>query len=170
MGEAARCAIFVCEIAGKSRVRAAHVLPRLVVLTPNQCQARDFLLFTPPNGEFENEARYTCADRLWPAVRAEDPDAHHNPVVDIEAVGASTTAYRAVNARMHQDMDIALGGDADVDFVRSMIPHHQGAIDMAKVVLKHGQDLQVHKIAEELIHAQEGEFAFMCEWLAKRGQ
>ena len=95
------------------------------------------------------------ADRLWPAVRAEDP--HHNPVVDIEAVGASTTAYRAANAEMHQDMDIALGGDADVDFVRSMIPHHQGAIDMAKVVLKHGQDLQVHKLAEGLIHAGGGD-------------
>ena len=40
---------------------------------------------------------------------------------------------------MHRDMDIAFTQNADADFVRGMIPHHQGAIDMAKVALKFGQ-------------------------------
>ena len=44
----------------------------------------------------------------------------------------STKGYREANTKMHRDMDIAYSGDPDVDFVRGMIPHHQGAIDMAK--------------------------------------
>lgn len=54
--------------------------------------------------------------------------------------GASIKAFQAANAAMHKDMDIAFTGDADVDFVRAMIPHHQGAVAMANVVLQDGKD------------------------------
>ncbi|NBE09027.1 CopM family metallochaperone [Paragemmobacter ruber] len=81
----------------------------------------------------------------------------------------STQAYRAANDRMHAGMGIAFTGDADVDFVRGMIAHHQGAIDMARVVLEHGDDPQVKKLAEEIIAAQEAEIGWMTEWLAKNG-
>lgn len=83
-----------------------------------------------------------------------------NPVVQ---------AYQDANNRMHADMNIAFTGDPDVDFMLGMIPHHQGAIDMARVELKYGKDPAVRKLAEEVIAAQEKEIAMMRKWLADRG-
>ncbi|QEE46738.1 DUF305 domain-containing protein [Rhizobium sp. WL3] len=82
----------------------------------------------------------------------------------------SSKAFAEANAKMHKDMAVPLTGNADVDFVQGMIPHHQGAIDMAKIVLEHGKDPEIRKLAEEVIAAQEGEIAMMKEWLAKNGQ
>ena len=82
----------------------------------------------------------------------------------------STKAYRAANDKMHTGMNLKYSGDADVDFLRGMIPHHQGAIDMAKVVLQHGKDARVRKLAEEIIRAQEQEIAEMRKWLKEMGR
>ena len=71
---------------------------------------------------------------------------------------------------MHKDMTIKYSGNADADFTRGMIPHHQGAIDMARVVLAHGKDPEIRKLAEEIIKAQETEIAWMKEWLKKNAK
>lgn len=76
--------------------------------------------------------------------------------------------YAPAMKSMHENMTLTPTGDADVDFIRGMIPHHQGAIDMAKVVLSHGQDPAVKGLAEAIIRAQEDEISFMREWLKKR--
>ena len=67
---------------------------------------------------------------------------------------------------MHEGMaGAAVTGDADVDFVTGMIPHHQGAIDMAKIVLEKGQDPTIKKLADGIIKAQETEIEMMKNWL-----
>jgi uncharacterized protein (DUF305 family) len=82
----------------------------------------------------------------------------------------SSLAFQGINAKMHEAMNIAFSGNADVDFIKGMVPHHQGAIDMAKTVLAFGKDPEVKKLAEEIIKAQESEIALMQVWLKKMGQ
>ncbi len=84
--------------------------------------------------------------------------------------GPSSTAFSKANARMHENMAMEYTGNADVDFVRGMIAHHQGAIDMAKVELEYGKDAEIRKLAENVISAQTGEIGMMKEWLAKNGR
>jgi len=79
---------------------------------------------------------------------------------------ASTKAYDGAMMKMHEGMDISYTGDADADFVASMIPHHQGAVDMAKIELQYGKDPEIRKLAEGVVAAQEKEIAFMQQWQA----
>ena len=71
--------------------------------------------------------------------------------------------------RMQHGMAIPATGDTDVDFARMMIPHHQGAIDMAKAELAEGKDPELRRLAEAIIAAQEKEIAFLKQWLADHG-
>lgn len=69
--------------------------------------------------------------------------------------------------KMHKDMMAPTPtGNADVDFLATMIPHHAGAIEMARLVLVHGTDPLVRRLAEEIIAGQQAEIAAMQARLA----
>ena len=80
---------------------------------------------------------------------------------------AYVEAMKAWDAPMMQG---ALAADPDVAFVRSMIPHHQAAIEMARAVLQYGKDESVKKWADQIIEAQKAEIAAMQVWLKQHPQ
>ena len=73
-----------------------------------------------------------------------------------------------VNVRMHEAMQIEPSGNIDRDFARMMIPHHQGAVDMARALLKHGQDERLKRLAQSIIVEQGQEIAYMHTLLDAR--
>ena len=79
----------------------------------------------------------------------------------------STKAFQTAMSGMMKGMMAPATGKADLDFVQGMIPHHQGAIDMAKIVLQYGKDPEIKKLAEGIVKAQESEISAMNEWLTK---
>lgn len=98
------------------------------------------------------------------SIAAENDHAAHKT----GAAGDAAREFSAVNSKMHQAMGTPLTGDADVDFMQGMIPHHQGAVEMAEVLLKYGKDPEARKLAEAIIKAQNDEIAFIKDWIKKR--
>lgn len=84
-----------------------------------------------------------------------------------DAAKAYMGAMAGMNGPMMQAMQIA---DPDVAFVKGMVAHHEGAIDMAKAVLQYGKDESVKKWANQIIEAQQAEKTEMEAWLKQHGQ
>jgi uncharacterized protein (DUF305 family) len=80
---------------------------------------------------------------------------------DTASVNGFQAMIAAAVARMHSGMDIPSTGDPDRDFARMMIPHHQGAIDMALAELRYGKDERLRRLAQEIIVEQQQEIAVM---------
>lgn len=77
--------------------------------------------------------------------------------------------YMKAMDQMHGPMmEGVMDADPDAAFVRGMIPHHRGAVEMAEIQLKYGKDPEIRKLAQEVIEAQKKEIEFMEEWLRKK--
>ena len=81
----------------------------------------------------------------------------------------STRAFQQGEEKMMKDMSQPYTGNADKDFVARMIPHHEGAVQMAEVQLKYGKDPELRKMARDIVKAQQQEIAFMKKWQARHG-
>lgn len=99
---------------------------------------------------------------------AADPHAGHDMSAIASGDNEVEQAYMAGMTKMHDDMMAGMqANDADVAFAKGMLPHHEGAVDMAKVQLKYGKDEAMRQLATEIIAAQEAEIAQMQQWLTE---
>jgi hypothetical protein len=110
------------------------------------------------------------AEYLTHTPNAEHPHGVTGMGDSVSDAATAEEAYRLAMDRMHGPMMSGIAdADPDVAFVRGMIPHHQGAIDMADIVLKFGKDPQNQHFAREIIDMQTREIAEMRAWLRQRG-
>lgn len=76
---------------------------------------------------------------------------------------------RQAMEKMNRDMTgVPMTGNPDRDFAAMMVPHHQGALDMARVYLREGKDPEMRRMAEKTIQDQEKDINELREWMAKR--
>jgi len=94
---------------------------------------------------------------------------HHDMAAREDAAARYSAPFQRFIREMDRDMQKMMAdmhrfgytGNADVDFLAMMIPHHQGAVDMARLLLIHGRDPLTRKLAEEIIASQTTEIAAM---------
>src|SRR6516164_3833324 len=98
--------------------------------------------------------------------RAQPPHQHEaspsqgTPSASAAAESFTSLMMRAME-RMHRDMSIVPSGDPDRDFAAMMIPHHQGAVDMAKLELQFGKNPVLRRLAQGIIVEQLQEIELM---------
>jgi len=93
-----------------------------------------------------------------PGMTTTRPDADASP---------SSKAFKAADEKMMHGMMKPMSGDADRDFVAGMIPHHQGAVDMAKIELQYGKDAEMRRLATTIVNSQEKQIGQMEAWQAR---
>lgn len=106
---------------------------------------------------------------IWMVAGPEGPRLLAAYIVSVcSSVGASSredspfmTQSRAAMMTMMAGMNIRPSGEVDHDFVGMMVPHHQGAIDMAAAVLHYGHNEKIRRLAQEIIVTQQQEIAAM---------
>lgn len=105
--------------------------------------------------------------RRWLYVRGHLPRPEARiPVLKTRADTCASQEYALAMEKMHKGMNIRYSGNADVDFARGMIAHHEGAVAMARVQQRHGQNAELNRLAEDIIRSQKQEIAVMKDRLA----
>src|SRR5438874_412401 len=112
-----------------------------------------------PRGAIARPLQFCRASALGPE------GARYGALRGAESSADSIDGFRSLmngaTAQMHGAMQVPFTGDADRDFARMMIPHHQGAIDMALVELRYGKDERLKRLAQEIIVTQQQEIDVM---------
>lgn len=134
-----------------------------------------FAAFTvPAMAQADHSAHGAAPAANLPSIcLANAPPASAAPIAMPHSAGADaahTDLMAGMDAMNTAMMAGGTAADIDVAFVCSMIPHHQGAIDMARAELAHGNDPWAKAMAQAVITAQEKEIADMLAWLAKQPQ
>lgn len=131
---------------------------KVALLVPAQmhCGPRDV---APRSRSAGAAAILALACLCWPG-SAEAAEPH--PASQLQTAEASFLAENAAAMqKMMAGMDVAPTGDVDADFVAMMVPHHQGAIDMALAVLRYGKNEQIRRLAQEIVITQQQEIVAM---------
>lgn len=116
------------------------------------------------------QSAHSGHDQAGHAQAGHDQAGHSGHSGESPSGGSAQADYAAAMERMHGPMMQGIANpDPDVAFVLGMLPHHRGAIDMARIELRYGKDEFARKMAEAVIAAQEGEVAEMEAWLAEKG-
>ncbi len=84
--------------------------------------------------------------------------------VALAQMNDSSKAFMEVNDKMMKSMTVSPTGNTDKDFAMMMIPHHQGAIDMAEIELKYGADPTLKDMAQKIVNAQKKEIEEFKKW------
>jgi hypothetical protein len=101
---------------------------------------------------------FLASDQVLPIT---GPDICATPVSGVGAEASFLAENDAAMRKMMNGMVVKPTGDVDADFVAMMVPHHQGAIDMALAVLRYGRNPQIRRLAQEIIVTQRQEIAVM---------
>ncbi len=102
-----------------------------------------------------------------PSARAEDMK---GTSMTAKPASLADKAFAASMKTMMNGMNVKSTGRPDADFALMMVPHHQGAIDMAKAELQYGTDPELRQLATDIVAAQEKEIGQMKAWLEKNGR
>lgn len=162
VAESAACGSGACDKNGKCPI--SKMVPWLAAIVA--ALAVGFVLGNatsapvPPNPAISEESTTDAGEGL-----ANETHAAHQAFLIPDSFTpeqrAAATALLEVNQKMHSAMNVPLTGNTDRDFVAMMIPHHQGAIAMADVVLQYGSDVAVKALAQSIIAAQATEIQTM---------
>lgn len=105
-----------------------------------------------------------------PATTGQPDAASPLPAFEASSTRAFDVLMDEAMARMMDGMHRApASGEPDRDFVTMMIPHHQGAVDMARALLAHSDDPELRSLAQSILVEQANEIALMRAWLSRHG-